>query len=184
MPLVVIDLCKYALPRPFGKPFLPFRFKKLADVMVGNESLAHENSPDASLGHSSKIIEMNKSIFLKNVLSAMLPLVLLIAMSCNGSDDDLSSPDNVSQTLTAGNGWKVSWYWDKDKDETNDFSGYVFHFRDNGDFESVGNGSTVTGTWRITSNDGSQRLVIASGSATKPLSDLDDDWFITSQSDN
>ncbi len=126
---------------------------------------------------------MNKSNFLKTALVALLPLLFLIASGCDKSDDDLPSNSDITQMLT-GNGWKVSWYWDKDKNETNDFSGYVFYFRDNGAFESIGNGSTVIGTWQTTSNDGSQRLVIFSGSSIKPLSDLDDDWIITDRSDS
>jgi hypothetical protein len=85
--------------------------------------------------------------------------------------------------LAQGGTWKVTWYWDKDKDETNDFSGYTFNFQPSGAFESVKNSSTTTGTWNTGSDDGSQRLVISSGSATKPLSDLDDDWIIVSMTD-
>lgn len=115
-----------------------------------------------------------------------LSMLLLVGIGCGNSDDDLSTDNSITQSLTNPSGWKVTWYWDKDKDkdETNDFSGYVFQFLDNGSFEANRNGSTVTGTWQVTSNDGSQRLVINSGSTTKPLSNLDDDWIITEKTDS
>lgn len=113
-----------------------------------------------------------------------LSMLILVGIGCGNSDDDLSTDNSITQSLTNPSGWKVTWYWDKDKDETNDFSGYVFQFLDNGSFEATRNGNTVTGTWQVTSNDGSQRLVINSGSTTKPLSNLDDDWIITEKTDS
>lgn len=106
-------------------------------------------------------------------------------MSCNNSDDDLNPSGNNPPTLTQGGSWKVTWYWDKDKDEISDFSGYVFNFQSSGAFEATRNGVTTTGTWQITnSSDSSQRLVINSGSTAKPLSDLDDDWIIVNMTDS
>lgn len=124
--------------------------------------------------------------FLKKFMFVALSMLLLVGIGCGNSDDDLSTDNSITQSLTNPSGWKVTWYWDKDKDkdETNDFSGYVFQFLDNGSFEANRNGSTVTGTWQVTSNDGSQRLVINSGSTTKPLSNLDDDWIITEKTDS
>ena len=104
--------------------------------------------------------------------------------SCTNSDDDQSMPNNPDpQVITQGD-WKVTWYWDKDKDETNDFASYVFNFNGSGAFESTNAGSTVNGTWQATTDDGSQRLAISSGSVTKPLTDLDDDWIIVSMTSN
>lgn len=122
--------------------------------------------------------------FFKKIVLIVLPVFMLAGFGCNNSDDDLPSNSNISQTLTSAGGWKVSYYFDKDKDETNDFSGFIFRFNADGSLESTRNGATTTGTWAITSNDGTQRLVISSGSGAKPLSDLDDDWIITEKSDN
>ena len=121
-----------------------------------------------------------------SIWTACIFLCSLFAFSCTNSNDTLPSPTtDTTQIITQQGGWKVTWYWDKDKDETTDFSGYVFHFRDTGTFDAVRNGSTTSGTWEIrTSSDSSQRLVIVSGSAAKPLSNLDDDWLILNITDN
>jgi hypothetical protein len=132
----------------------------------------------------TKTFIMQSFPFLKKFMFVALSMLLLVGIGCGNSDDDLSTDNSITQSLTNPSGWKVTWYWDKDKDETNDFSGYVFQFLDNGSFVATRNGSTVTGTWQVTSNDGSQRLVINSGSTTKPLSDLDDDWIITEKTDS
>ncbi|MBK7874118.1 MAG: hypothetical protein IPJ74_27455 [Saprospiraceae bacterium] len=70
---------------------------------------------------------------------------------------------------------------DKDKDETSDFSGYVFTFEQGGVFKSTKNGVTTTGTWQV--NSSSNKLIINSGSAVKPLDDLSDDWIIVEKND-
>ncbi len=110
----------------------------------------------------------------------------MLAISCTNSDDDvLLTNTDITQIIIQEDGWKVSWYWDKDKDETSDFSGYVFFFRNSGAFDAVRNGNTTSGTWQVaSSSDGSQRLVLTSGSATKPLKDVDDDWIILNMMDD
>ncbi|MBK9017564.1 MAG: hypothetical protein IPM82_27910 [Saprospiraceae bacterium] len=124
---------------------------------------------------------MKTSIFRSTCL---LILAMASFVSCTNSDDDQSNPSNPDpQVISQGGDWKVTWYWDKDKDETNDFASYTFKFNADGSFESVGSGTT-TGTWKVTDDNSAQRLVISAGSATKPLSDLDDDWIIVSMTDS
>lgn len=121
-----------------------------------------------------------KSTFLK--ISVCLLLVSSFAACHNSSDDDNSVTPNNPSVITQGGGeWKVTYYFDKDKVETSDFASYTFKFNADGSFESVG-GSGATGTWKVTDDDGSQRMVISSGSAAKPLSDLDDDWILVNMS--
>ncbi|MCB0518218.1 MAG: hypothetical protein H6577_02090 [Lewinellaceae bacterium] len=108
----------------------------------------------------------------------------LVAVSCNNSDDSPDPSNNNSQVLTQGGTWKVTYYFDKDKVETSDFSGYTFNFQSSGAFESTRNGTTTTGSWQTTSDDGSQRLVISTSSSSKPLSNLDDNWIIVTMTDS
>lgn len=124
---------------------------------------------------------MNFFPFLKKLAPVVLPLFMLTAVGC--TDDDATTTNGTVQSLSDGN-WVISYYFDKDKEETNDFFNYTFLFHNDGTFESLTNNISTTGTWQITSEDGSQRLVITSGSASKPLSDLDDDWIIMDKSDN
>ena len=126
---------------------------------------------------------MNAFTFLKKSVLLILPIFMLAGVSCNNSDDDMPSNSTTSQTLVQDSGWKISYYFDKDKVETDNFAGFVFHFRDSGDFEATRNGDTTVGTWQVTSDDGSQRLVIGFATGTEPLDDLVDDWIIISLND-
>jgi hypothetical protein len=115
------------------------------------------------------------------------PLVILVALvisigivSCK--KDDSNNP-SVAGTITSGT-WRVSYYYDKVKDETSDFAGYVFSFQSSGQLVIAGPLST-TGAWVINNSDdngGSQKLTISAG-ASDPLNSLNDDWVITSFSD-
>ena len=113
--------------------------------------------------------------------SSSLFLIFFLA-SCSNLREDVSPSTTIQEdVVAAADGWRVSWYWDKDKDETSDFSGYTFYFREGGTFEAIREGATVTGSWQVSS--GSQKMIIRIGNA-KPLSDLDDDWLIVESSDN
>ncbi len=124
-----------------------------------------------------------KITFLK-IASCILLLVSLAACHNSSDDDNSITPNGGSNptVITQGGGdWKVTYYFDKDKVETNDFTGYTFQFNSDGSFQSSGS-STATGTWKVTDDDGSQRMVISAGSAAKPLSNLDDDWILVNMS--
>lgn len=121
-----------------------------------------------------------KNIFFKTI--GCLLLVFSFAACHNSNDDQLTTNSGNPTIITQGGGdWKVTYYFDKDKIETNDFASYTFRFNADGSFESVGS-STATGTWMVIDDDGSQRFVLSSGSASKPLIDLDDDWILVSMS--
>ncbi len=120
------------------------------------------------------------------IYAACILVFSMVAHSCTNSDGDvLLTNASITEILIQDSGWVVSWHWDKDKDETNDFSGYVFFFRSTGRFDAVHSGSTTSGTWQIgNSSDGSQRLELTFGSTAKPLKNVDDDWIILKMTDN
>lgn len=108
-------------------------------------------------------------------------LSLVIGFSaCTNSSDNNPSGDDISNVVTGQSDWKVSYYWDKDKDETNNFAGYTFHFKSNGVLEATRNSATTTGTWQV--DNSSNKLIIQLG-ATSPLDDLNDDWIILEKTD-
>ncbi len=110
-------------------------------------------------------------------------LLVLLAGACRNSNDDNNSPaGNLPAVLTDGTGqWQVSYYWDKDKDETSDFAGYVFTFQDNNVLKVVKNGVTTTGTWQ---HDASSNKLIINLGGIKPLSNATDDWLLIERTDN
>ena len=111
--------------------------------------------------------------------SMKFSMLVLIAMTfAMGCTTDTANPNpNQPSVNPPSDSWRVTWYWDKDKDETSDFAQYTFYFRSSGVFEAINNGNIVTGTWATTSDEGSQRLVLFL-SNTKPLSNANDDWVI------
>ena len=111
----------------------------------------------------------------------ILLAIAVTATACKKDEDPLS-PGNTSSTLTSGT-WKVSYYYDKDKDETSHYSIYTFEFLNDGDLRIVGTRSEHTGSWSTYNSDGYSKMNINAGS-TDPLSDLNDDWKIIENSDS
>ncbi len=87
----------------------------------------------------------------------------VVLFSCS-KDDKPDSPGNLSGQ------WVIHYYWDE-KNETSDFSGYVFEFLSNGQVKAVKNGTTVTGTWHETSEE----FTIDFGN-DPVLEEINDDW--------
>ena len=106
-------------------------------------------------------------------------VTLCTAAACT---NDQVNPRDPPSVFPDDNPWLVTWFWDQDKDETSDLAPYTFYFKDGNILEAERNGSITTGSWSITSDDGSSRLVI-SLSPDKPLSELNDDWVIIESSD-
>lgn len=109
-------------------------------------------------------------------LGLFLLFLSTLAIACTNGDDN-SPTNNTDDDLTNGSGWRITYFLDKDKEETSDFAGYTFVFEEGGVFKASKNGTTTTGTWQI--NSSSNKLIINTGVATKPLEELNDDWIIT-----
>jgi len=83
-------------------------------------------------------------------------LALSIFSACDDSDDDNRSNGDVEKVENiAMNGlWRITYFFDTDKEETDNFNGYTFDFN-NGNVLTATNGSnTYSGTWSVT-DDGS-----------------------------
>lgn len=105
-------------------------------------------------------------------------IISLLAWSC---DDSQNSTPTIDDSSNLSGVWKVSYYWDKDKEETSDFNGYSFKFEEDGTFIAERNGNTQKGSWKV--SDSSKKFIISINSV-KPLDDLVDDWLIIEKSDN
>lgn len=175
----MLSKCKIgfdAVKFPFSRQVCPFDNQKL---------YVHRFRPSFAVFPNcspKKIINMKINVL---KITACFLLIFSLAACHNSNDDDNSvTPNNPSNPtiITQGGGdWKVTYYFDKDKVETSDFAGYTFKFNADGSFESTGAGS-ATGTWKVTDDDGAQRMVISAGSAAKPLTKLDDDWILVNMS--
>ena len=117
-----------------------------------------------------------------------------LAMSCD-KDDDNNQPQetDVTQVInTAQNGnWRVTYFYDSVKVETDHFNGYTFSFNENGSLVAVNGSTTITGTWSVTDSNSSDddggssdtdfNIFFASPA---DFEDLSDDWDIISVSNS
>lgn len=116
---------------------------------------------------------MNKFLF------SILLSVLAFGSCKNSSDDNSTGPD----PQLGGSKWVVTYFWDKDKEESSNFSGYSFEFKSDGTFVSTApDGSTLSGTWNMHFDDSKDKLLIVLAGA-KPLDDLSQDWVILEKTD-
>ncbi len=104
------------------------------------------------------------------ILILLISGVLLLGSCTNDDQISTNTPQGV---------WKITWYFDKDKDETNDFAAYSFEFLDDGTFSgNLPDGSAILGTWTQTSS----KFIIDINGA-QPLDKLNDDWQILEKTD-
>ena len=94
-----------------------------------------------------------------NLIFLNLFVVALLAVSCDSNDDpaDTQADVNASELQsTAQDGqWRVSYYFDSDKEETSDYAGYVFTFGADGTVTATNGTMEVTGTWSVTDSSSS-----------------------------
>ncbi len=102
---------------------------------------------------------------MKLFLSFFLIFISFAISSCSKEDNK----NDASAPLSGK--WFIQYYWDE-KDETVDFSGYIFEFLTNGEVTATNPAGTVTGTWQETSN----KFNLNFGS-NPVLQELNNDWL-------
>lgn len=113
---------------------------------------------------------------MKKLIFTALLITALFTACDPGDDSNLVNPGN-QQALGQ---WVVTYFWDKDKDETSDFNGYVFDFQADGVLIATKGTSTFNGTW--VKNDSSNKLIL-NIHGTYPLEEMTDDWLILEMND-
>ena len=107
-------------------------------------------------------------------------VVGLLAFSCDDDDDSPSiSPSEVSETMISGN-WRVSYYQDRDDDETSDFAGYSFTFTNGGVAVASKNATDVVGAWSTSESSNKVKVVLTFPGS--PLDELSEDWEVIQRS--
>jgi hypothetical protein len=134
-----------------------------------------------------------KMKMLKGLLIVGLSFVF---MGCPQDDDTPINNDDNPQELEAqvsGDGWLVTYFFDTDSDETNDFAGYDFSFNSDGTLVASNGTTTVEGTWSIqddssssddSNDDDLDFLIFFNVSQDSDFEDLNDDWDIISITTN
>jgi hypothetical protein len=95
---------------------------------------------------------------MKNVLLMTLLVTGLVACDDNNNDTNPNVQAQISEveSVAKEGQWVVTYFWDTDKDETSDFTGYVFVFASNGTITATKGATTATGQWSVTSDDNSK----------------------------
>lgn len=107
---------------------------------------------------------------------SVLALSLWITGCSKDESNAISDPSGVNNAVTNGT-WRITYFWDTDKDETAHFSGYQFTFGTGGVL-TASNGSTViTGAWSSGTDDSGLKMVIAFSSPAD-FEELSEDWHI------
>jgi hypothetical protein len=130
----------------------------------------------------------------KQILNtAMMIFLAMFVIACS-KDDSNDETNNSSANLgaqanqVAQNGtWRVSYFWDTDKDETANFAGYEFSFNNDGTLVATNGTDTVNGTWSVTSSSSSSSSddfnIMFAVPQSSDFDDLNDDWDIVSVTD-
>ena len=125
-------------------------------------------------------------------LGFVIPLLLLA--SCTEDDDNSNqSAAKVNEIKSAAmNGqWRITYFFDTDSDETDDFNGYAFQFRSDNTLTATNGSNNYSGTWSVThdensshdSNDEFDDIDFNISFSSPPdFAELSEDWEIISQS--
>ena len=120
---------------------------------------------------------------MKNIKLISLQFILAMWLFSCSSGDDTPLPENsagVSEAVKSGT-WRITYFWDTDKEETNHYLGYSFTFAQNGDLTATNGSNTYTGSWS-TGTDDSQVKLIINFSAPEDFVEISDDWHVVEQS--
>lgn len=114
----------------------------------------------------------------------ILSSMFLLLMSCK--KEDVKQKKNIEKEVSSGT-WRISNFVDSGVDETVNFSGYNFTFKDDGTLTASNGSSTFTGTWSVSdSNSQDDNLddlhFNINFNLTNNFEDLNDDWDIVSHS--
>ncbi len=114
--------------------------------------------------------------------SACIIILFIQGTACTKMSNELSPIAGIEKIVTQDIAWKVTYFWDKDKEETKKFHGYSFVFSGDGSLEAIMNGVIVrSGTWSF--NSSSSKFTMHLG-ILLPLAEMNDDWLINEATQN
>lgn len=128
---------------------------------------------------------------MKQIIDALkqnyrLPLALALVgalafSSCSNSNNDTSNTPVDENQLKDG-AWKITYFWDKDHEETAHFNDYILLFNNDGTVDADDGSVHHGGTWSTGNDDSQAKLVL--NFTTDPFSEISDDWHVIDQSTN
>lgn len=132
----------------------------------------------------------------KSLNFGMLLMFAFSLMSSMCSSDDEPSNNNlaaeIEQIVTEAQdgSWRITYYFDSNQEETNDYVGYSFIFGSNNMLTAANGNNDIVGSWSVTntsnSNDDSSSDddvdFNISFNAPEKFQELSDDWDVISHS--
>lgn len=118
---------------------------------------------------------------IRNILVSIL--VLSSFIGCNKDEDNSSGGDTIASVITQGK-WVIHYYLNQGKDETSNYSGYVFSFGNGGSLSATSLSNTTSGSWSELLDSGKTKLIINwnGGGIPVVLLELEEHWVLKSKS--
>jgi hypothetical protein len=125
---------------------------------------------------------------MKKLLFYIMVLMLTIISSCSKDNSSSSVKDDVVNTASSGT-WKITYFFDTDKEETSNFSGYNFTFGSNNVLSASSVTNNYTGTWSIMNNNSNDDTLsdldfTISFASPELFNDLNEAWEILSKTES
>lgn len=118
---------------------------------------------------------------MKTTLHGLMVLCLCILISCQKSDDDASTTDNLNSTMPVSSGtWYVTLFSEDATVETSRFYNYQFAFQPNGTITAVKGSTEIKGSWKKLNDSGKTKMVLTFPNVS-PFDELNEDWEILIQ---
>ncbi|HEX6892677.1 MAG TPA: hypothetical protein VF141_18345 [Chryseolinea sp.] len=89
---------------------------------------------------------------MKTAMFVLLALFFIVACDDDDNNNSTSEVTKVRNTVVNGQ-WKITYFFDTDTDETDNFAGYVFEFASNDILTATKGSTNVSGSWSVTDND-------------------------------
>jgi hypothetical protein len=110
------------------------------------------------------------------LIFAIISVFAFTSCEDDSNNTNVGTPTDVTNTVQTGD-WKITYFYDSDKEETSNYTSYKFTFSDDGILTANNGSSTVTGTWS-TGNDDSTVKMIISFASPDMFEELSDDWHV------
>jgi len=120
---------------------------------------------------------------MKKIFALVTVFIALGLTSCKKDEPSTSTitTSNVTTTVSAGT-WRVTYYWDTNRDETANFNGFNFTFGTSNLVSASNSLLTINGTWSIANDDSKIKLILAFTTNANFI-EISDDWHVIERTD-
>ena len=120
---------------------------------------------------------------MKTTLHGLMVLCLVLLISCQKTEDDSFSTDNLTDVTAmpvSPGSWYVTLFSDDGDIETSSFYNYQFVFEADGTLTARKGANEIIGSWKKISDSGKSKMIITF-TFGYPFSELNEDWEIEIQ---